>query len=844
MNNAPNCAPVATNTPERIERLAFLKKAVGEFKTEDFGTPETGYTLTVDFGRAPRNGKPETYPEKGAHPRVLFNAKDIPGVRETIEKYSGKPFVERFKEYLATDISGVLGEPALNNRGFHNWDGQTLAAIQAHALAYAVYGDEFYGYSAIYAIKNYLLTLDVDYIKSDQCREFGMVMYIAAFVYDWCYPLLSELDKIQIPLGVEHKLCRGSVKNTRKGILTTSYPVKMEMGFPPAKQAALVGHGSEYQLQRDFLAMAIAVYDELPSWYEFVGGRYFNEYVKPRRIYYEAKLYPQGMSCYAPHRFGGDCCGAALIQAATGVSPYSEDMARVIFSFVSNETSTLNIFSTGDGSSTKLPTAATAEHALRLSHVLYDTESAPLLRLIVKKLAAENAFTGAGVTSVTASEGIIYHSRAVKELEGDWRDYLPCIWYNGGYVGQYLSRSEWGDNAAVTMMRVGEKCTANHDHDDAGTFQIHYKGLTSGSSGSYANYGSSHFRNYHQSTVSKNGLLIFDPKLPEEPKLKLDEAGNPVIDPYGNVVYLNGADVFYSGSQKANRMEPGSLAIWQSGRYDRAKVTGRAEAYRADGNSPLYSYIAGDITRAYQSSQAFFVGRSMLTLFSEDKKYPMALVVFDKIFNSKAGLIDKFLLQVNGESAPEIDEENKTVVIEDGEGRLVLQNVLGAEKIEGIGGGYEHNYVINGINCQDNSFKPQNAWGRVELSADTSNIKSWLTEKRFLNVLYVTDKGNTANLPVGGFTAFDAESGKDARFDGAVVMNSAVLFANSMERVADGIVFTAPGEGDITYYVCGLLEGDWAAYYADKKIELNASAESGMISFTAPAGVEIKVSMN
>ena len=28
MNNAPICAPVATNTPERIERLAFLKKVI------------------------------------------------------------------------------------------------------------------------------------------------------------------------------------------------------------------------------------------------------------------------------------------------------------------------------------------------------------------------------------------------------------------------------------------------------------------------------------------------------------------------------------------------------------------------------------------------------------------------------------------------------------------------------------------------------------------------------------------------------------------------------------------------------------------------------------------------
>ena len=268
----------------RGERLDFLKRAVRDFRTEDFGSEETGNTLTVDFGRAPRNGKPETYPKAHSHPRVLFCAEDIAGVKAALEAYSDYPFVKRFKEFLDTEIDGVLGEMNLNNRGFHNWDGNLLANIQAHALAYAVWGDEYFGYSAIYAIKNYLLTLDVDYIKSDQCREFGMVMYIAACVYDWCYPLLSDEDKIQIPLGIEHRLCRGTVKNTRKGILSTSYPVKMEMGFPPRNQAALVGHGSEYQLQRDFLAIAIAVYDELPSWSEFVGGRFFNEYVRPRRI--------------------------------------------------------------------------------------------------------------------------------------------------------------------------------------------------------------------------------------------------------------------------------------------------------------------------------------------------------------------------------------------------------------------------------------------------------------------------------------------------------------------------------------------------------------------------------
>ncbi len=84
MSNISMC-PVKLDENWRAERLAFLKAAVKEFKTEDFGTPETGNTLTVDFGKAPRCGKPETYPIKGAHPRVLFNEKDIPGIRAAIE---------------------------------------------------------------------------------------------------------------------------------------------------------------------------------------------------------------------------------------------------------------------------------------------------------------------------------------------------------------------------------------------------------------------------------------------------------------------------------------------------------------------------------------------------------------------------------------------------------------------------------------------------------------------------------------------------------------------------------------------------------------------------------------
>ena len=170
MKFTEKCAPVATNTPERIKRLAFLKEAVKGFAAEDFGTPETGCVLTADFGKAPKGGKPEAYPKKGAHPRVLFNENDIPFIRESIEKNSESPAVKKFKEYLSMDIDGKLGEAYKQWRGWINLDLKQLSAIQAQALAYAVWGDEYYGYSAIYAMKNYLLTLDIDYIFSDQCR--------------------------------------------------------------------------------------------------------------------------------------------------------------------------------------------------------------------------------------------------------------------------------------------------------------------------------------------------------------------------------------------------------------------------------------------------------------------------------------------------------------------------------------------------------------------------------------------------------------------------------------------------------------------------------------------------
>ena len=169
---------------EKAERMAlrveYLKGEIAKFNTDDFGTAETGSTLTTDFGSA-TSGSPDYYPTSGSHPRVLFTSEDIPLVRENIESLKGTAEYRKFIEYLNMEyLTGILGEPRKQSRGYHNYDAEVLMAIQANALAYAIYGEEYYGYTAIYAIKNFLTTLHIDYIYSDQCREFGYVMYISA----------------------------------------------------------------------------------------------------------------------------------------------------------------------------------------------------------------------------------------------------------------------------------------------------------------------------------------------------------------------------------------------------------------------------------------------------------------------------------------------------------------------------------------------------------------------------------------------------------------------------------------------------------------------------------------
>ena len=760
---------------------------------------------TANIGNSSWGTVPYSITEE--HPRLLITSSQIPAVKASIEKDT--VFAQRFLEKLETVIEDncILPDPTdkglnptVNTSNIHNYRDDYLEIIQAKALGYLVYGEELYGYQAIYYMKNYIKTLDIKQIASDQCRQYGYVMFTAALVYDWCYDLLTDVDKTQFISGVENCLCRG--RNVIGG--------KMEVGFPPSGQGSVSGHGSEYQIMRDYLSFAIAIYDENASWWDYIGARVCNDYVQVRNHYFQSGIAQQGTG-YATARHIADIYSAWLIKTATGTNPYV-GMENTVRSFLGYEFKPGYIFNDGDGTGDSKTTSSFTAMAIICAY-LYEDEG--LLAAVNYYWGTSTAF-GSGYSGISNSvyialTGLCDLQPAENRYEG-----MELIQYNGYPLGQYIIRASWTDeNSAAVFMRIKERSTGNHEHEDSGTFEIYYKGMLTSDGGAYNNYGHEHTQYFHQATISHNGLIIYNP---------------------GKSSSLGG---WYSGGQRAFG-ESSNLNAWlNDSSYDTGTVTGRQHGYSdAEKTQPLYAYIAGDITAAYDQETVNYVGRRMLTVYTGDAEYPMVFFVYDDISSDNRNYEKRFLLQISSKNAPTIDTKKQTVITENEGGRLVLTCLSDDVQINGVGGrktsggAYDaktsSNYLINGRQLVPmNGVADDGHWGRVEIVYDKAT-----TNATFMNVMYVTDKGNDDMAKVNDTSSENGLTG--AIFEKKIV----ALFATSRTGANSAISCKVNGSASMDYYVSGLAAGSWKVEVDGKTVgTFEATEEGGMLTFTASEGV-------
>ena len=760
----------------------------------------------------------EVWPTEDKHPRVIFTEEDIPSIKVNLTHAENADAYASFNELKAKDYTGVLG--AIPANATSNYDETGIGIIEAKAFDYVINRNDSdaeiaaaavkNGEEALVAIKNYLATYTTTSVGSDFYSS-GQLLFTAAEVYDWCYDLMDKDDRETIV-----SLCQ---------VLSEE---GMEIGFPPSGQRAVAGHGSGSQLLRDWMALAIATYDEYPDIYEFVAGRFYEEYVPARDYWFTSDTQHQG-SWYGPRRYVMDLWAELLLVNMNGVDSDGnaanieyvyEDASEVAYQWVYTRRPDGELLREGDeggersGDITRW-TMNTGPVNFLASNLYEDG--------LLKKLFLQNANITTGYDHVSAVQMLAINNPSVIENETDAVSLseLPLTKYFDSPTGAMVARTGWNmgvdSSDVLAYMKISELRVANHQHKDAGSFQIYYKGILASDSGAYMNYDEDHDKYYYKSSIAHNTLSITSEANPTGVQLSPRREQSTIDDILANEDYVTGTVI--------------------------------GQEFGPDTYTPEYTYIAGDIAEAYTNigTDTDYVAvddnvteavRSMLFMPLDNEDYPAAFVVFDRITTQEVNSKKAFMLHMQSEPTIEGNVTTITNTEDDYNGMLTNQTLLPKDASITAIGGEGQQFMVGDTNYAPSdrygldSF--EEGWGRVEVSTTTSaaNQTDYL-----LNVMYVNDADETLELEEAVLIEADDVVGAKI-FDRVAMFNKGLTSEET--RISDNITFEIPADADVDSYkvnVAGIQAGKWTVTTSDNQTQtVVATEEGGIVYFTAPAG--------
>ncbi len=689
-------------------------------------------------------------PVPPGHPRVYVRPDDLPEIRAKLEH---PRFEKIWNQILNSD------------------------STFCRAFVYLLTGDEEAGRQAI---QQWLR--DVEQYQGDADRVgrvFGNLIHQGAIVYDWCYDLLTDQQK--------------SVFIERLEAMAASHGP----GYPANPEGhAVVGHDTEGWLLTGQLPAGMAIYDESPTMYEAAARLFFRHFVPVRNFVYRAHMHHQGDS-YITTRFQHDQAAAWLFRRLGAGDVFSPEQRFVPYQLLYQLRPDGQQFRSGD----------TFDQRGRDSRKW-------LIVMMTGAYYDDPILLGAADSGVFRHDGPEAGVFELLFLEPDAETHplsdLPLTKYFPAPMGEMVARTGWNlgveSRDAVVHMRIGETFFGNHQCKDFGIFQIYYRGPLAISTGVYDTYGNAHWKNYYHQTISKNGLLIFDPS--EQPKKGTANDGGQR--------WPEGSD------------HPKHLDVLLSEDYQMGKVTARA--FGPDATIPDYSLLAGDITNAYASEKVKRVTRSMVTLNTGDATYPAVLIVFDRVISTDPTFKKIWLLHSIQE--PEIEGQTVTV-IRDGKaygggeygGKLVVESLLPEQsRIAKVGGPGREFWIEStrtnyAAELKRDAVEP-GAW-RVEVSPAVERASD-----TFLHVLSVMDKDTPSGPEVRPIRA--------ENFLGAQVLDFAVLFsADGMPQRSAELTLDRPAR----VLVCDLEPGRWRIMREASIVgEFQVTEDEGCLYFRAEAG--------
>lgn len=725
-----------------------------------------------------REGEGLQYPlPPDEHPRLFFMKKDIPAIRAKLTHPLMNACWQRINSLAHYSTDGNLSTDTI-----HNVDLKILGAIEAKAFLYAFTNNEEKGRQAVDYIFNLNNTLIINPKKPDVCRDIGRVILTTAMVYDWCYSLLIPDERL-------------SLINIMESLATD-----MEIQWPILKQNSVCGHGVEAQLARDMLACAIATYDEKPDIYNRVSGRIFAEFIPAQNFSYLSGHHHQG-NAYGAGRFQWEVYSTLLFDRMGYPNITHPLQGKMPYYWIYTRRPDGQILRDGDD-------------YCEIYNPFGQYWTVPGLPYVA------TYYHDPYLMNESLRQGTIGKSPLMDFLLSDPRisattTKLPLTRYFPSPYGGMVARTSWeeGHNskAVIAEMKVAEYHFANHQHLDAGSFQLYYKGPLAIQSGVYqgadGGYGSDHFLNYYQRTIAHNCMLIHDPKE------KFYWHQRPIGNDGGQRFPQNGA-------------EPATLDILLDKDYRKAKVV--AHSFGPDSLSPEYSYLKGDITNAYTKKVKGHT-RSFVFLNLSNDDIPAAFIVYDYVASSSQDYKKTWLLHCIQE--PIIDGQTFQIIRDEkGYNGKLVNNVLLPQADDLLirkEGGQGKEYTVSENNYSNHLIPSNNsgdgaAW-RVEVSPISPSAIN-----QFLNVMQVMDAD--CKIP-----ALSVKKIETKEMIGARIYNRIVLFSKNGNAAEQPIKLTINGEQPVKVLITDVKAGKWQIMNEKAAISFVNSTD-GCLYFTTLPG--------
>lgn len=742
---------------------------------------------------------PPFYPPAG-HPRVYFTAKDLPRLLANTTKKQNAAAWESHLKNLEKGTDGVLHKSAGKKES--NANSAVLTIIESYAFDHALRGNREHGQKAIAAMRNYIKTVvfpETDYNNA------GQAVFTIGVVYDWCHPLLTGEDR--------ETFFRAAI----------DFAKVMEIGWPPVKQGNVVGHGPEGQLLRDLMSAAIAMHDERPEMYKIVAGRFFSRMVENKRFMYPSHKHSQG-SHYVNYRGQWEMLATWIYDRMGLPLVFGPDQHYLMYWTLYARRADGQLLRDGDTHINNIPLGTYYTEPARTLFLAANYFNDPYLKNeAMRELPALAPTKPYRNQALNAVEILVFNN---PDLEPRPFDEMPLTHYFPSPMGEMIARTGWEDGlksaSVVADMKLNEWYFGNHQHLDAGGFQIYYRGTLANDSGYYqakittakttgnnggTGHDSDYDANYDKRSIAHNVMTVFDPSE------RFGWKNRPMAN---------------DGGQRM-RSEPAehSDLINPANGYHIGEILGHG--FGPDAKKPDYTYLKGDLTKAY-SAKINAYERSFVFLNLKQADHPAALVVFDRVVSSNPNFRKAWLL--HGLEQPAISANH--VIFKDTRpgytGKLTVDTLLPAAsdtEITSIGGPGKEGWV-SGVNYLALTKPEGNNEGggwRIEVSPKTARETDY-----FLNVLQVGD--HTPDVP-----ALPAQLIETDTHAGVRLADRVVLLAKARDRSISPVTFSFAGGGSPQILVADLKAGSWAVERDGKPSGLvTVSSADGLACFQGEAG--------